>query len=145
MNNGEWFHARYDRRHNGAIVLQYAFAKRWAVSTVFEYISGSRFTPVVSQYVVTSPALSGFDIIPIYAPINSVKLSDAHRLDIGVKFKSPPDNFFKWQIFAGVYNAYNRANPVGLLVTADETTRKLKYEQPGLFGLLPFVSYGIKF
>jgi hypothetical protein len=145
MNNGEWFHARYDRRHNGAIVLQYAFAKRWAASMVWEYISGSRFTPVIGQYAITSPSLAGVDLVPVYAPINSVRLSDAHRLDFGVKFKSKPGKFLQWQIFAGVYNTYNRANPVGIIVTADETTGELKYLQPGLFGLLPFVSYGIRF
>lgn len=145
MNNGEWFHARYDRRHNGAVVLQYAFAKRWAASMVWEYISGSRFTPVIGQYALTSPSLTGVDLVPVYAPINSVRLSDAHRLDLGVKFKSRPDKMLQWQIFAGVYNAYNRANPVGIIVTADETTGALKYQQPGLFGLLPFVSYGIRF
>lgn len=145
INNGEWFHARYDRRHNGAIVLQYAFAKRWAVSSVFEYISGARFTPVIGQYAITSPSLTGVDLVPVYAPINSVRLADAHRLDFGVKFKSKPAKFIQWQIFAGVYNAYNRANPVGMLVAVDEATGQLKYQQPGLFGLLPFVSYGIKF
>lgn len=145
INNGEYFHARYDRRHNGAVVLQYAFAKRWAASMVFEYISGSRFTPVVGQYAVTSPSLGGVDLIPVYAPINSVKLSDAHRLDVGIKYKSRPGNFLQWQIFAGVYNVYNRTNPVGLLVAQDQVTGQLKYQQPGLFGLLPFVSYGIRF
>ncbi|HZY79963.1 MAG TPA: TonB-dependent receptor, partial [Cyclobacteriaceae bacterium] len=145
MNNGEWFHARYDRRHNGAIVMQYAFAKRWAASMVWEYISGSRFTPVIGQYAITSPSLTGIDLVPVYAPINSVRLSDAHRLDLGIKFKSRPDKVFQWQIFAGVYNAYNRANPVGMLVAVDEATGQLKYQQPGLFGLLPFVSYGIRF
>lgn len=145
INNGDWFHARYDRRHNGAVVLQYAFAKRWSASMVWEYISGSRFTPIIGQYAMTSPSMTGVDLVPVYAPINSVKLSDAHRLDFGVKYKSRPGRFIQWQIFAGVYNAYNRANPVGLLVALDETTGQLKYQQPGLFGLLPFVSYGIRF
>ncbi len=145
MNDGDWFHARYDRRHNGAIVTQYAFAKRWSVSSVFEYISGSRFTPVIGQYAITSPSLTGIDLVPVYAPINSVRLSDAHRLDLGVKYRSKPGKIVQWQIFAGVYNAYNRANPVGIIVSLDETTGQLKYQQPGLFGLLPFISYGIKF
>jgi CarboxypepD_reg-like domain/TonB-dependent Receptor Plug Domain len=145
MNDGDWFHARYDRRHNGAVVMQYAFAKRWSVSTVWEYISGSRFTPVIGQYAVTSPSLAGIDLVPVFAPINSVRLSDAHRLDFGVKYRSKPGKFVHWQIFAGVYNAYNRANPVGIIVLLDETTGQLKYQQPGLFGLLPFISYGIKF
>jgi hypothetical protein len=48
-------------------------------------------------------------------------------------------------VFAGVYNAYNRANPVGITIEQDEVTGELRYEQPGLFGLIPFVSYGISF
>lgn len=145
INNGEWFRARYDRRHNAAVVAQYAFAKRWAVSGVWEFISGSRFTPVIGQYTVLAPTLTGFDLIPVYSGINEVKLADAHRLDLGIKFLSKPERKFRWQWFAGVYNAYNRASPIGIIIEQDETDGSLKYSQPGLFGLLPFISYGFKF
>lgn len=145
INQGEWFYSRYDRRHNGAVVAQYAFAKRWAVSTVWEVISGSRFTPVIGQYIVFAPSLTGVDLIPVYSGVNEVQLADTHRLDIGLKFKSKPDKKFKWQWFAGVYNAYNRANPVGINIEQDETDGSLRYEQPGLFGLIPFISYGFRF
>ena len=94
---------------------------------------------------MVSPAVTGFDLVPVYPAINSIKMSDSHRLDLGIKYKSKPGNFFQWQIFAGLYNTYNRANPIAILVVADTKTGKLKYEQPGLFGLLPFISYGIKF
>jgi outer membrane cobalamin receptor len=145
INNGEWFHARYDRRHNGAVVAQYAFAKRWAVSAVWEFISGARFTPVVGQYTVLAPTLTGVDLIPVYSGINEVKLADSHRLDLGIKFRSKPERRFQWQWFAGVYNAYNRASPIGIVIEQNETDNSLKYSQPGLFGLLPFISYGFKF
>lgn len=144
INQGDWFTSRYDRRHNGAIVAQYAFHKRWSVSGVWEFISGSRFTPVIGQYVVLAPTLTGVDLIPVYSGINEVKLSNTHRLDLGLKFKSKPEKKFQWQWFAGVYNAYNRANPVGISIEQDEETNALRYEQPGLFGLLPFISYGFK-
>jgi hypothetical protein len=145
INNGDWFHARYDRRHNGAIVAQYAFGKRWAASLVWEFISGSRFTPIIGQYAVVAPTLSGVDLIPVYAGINQVKLTDSHRLDLGIKFLSKPGKKFQWQWFAGVYNTYNRANPIGIFITQNETDGSLQYLQPGLFGLLPFISYGFKF
>jgi hypothetical protein len=144
INNGEWFHARYDRRHNGAVVAQYAFAKRWAVSAVWEFISGARFTPVIGQYSILAPTLTGVDLIPVYSGINEVKLADSHRLDLGIKFRSKPERKFQWQWFAGVYNAYNRASPIGIVIEQDETDNSLKYSQPGLFGLLPFISYGFK-
>lgn len=144
VNGGEWFRARYDRRHNGAVIVQYAFAKRWAASMVFEYISGARFTPVVGQYVVGAPNLAGVDLVPVFSKMNAVKLSDSHRLDLGLKFLSKPGRKFQWHCFAGVYNAYNRATPIGIVIEKDDKGN-LKYVQPGLFGLLPFISYGFKF
>ncbi len=143
INSGAWFPSRYDRRHNGAIVAQYAFNKRWAISGVWEFISGSRFTPVIGQYIVFAPTLTGVDLIPVYSGINEVKLSNTHRLDLGIKLRSKPEKKFQWQCFAGVYNGYNRANPIGINIE-QQPDGSLKYEQPGLFGLLPFISYGFK-
>jgi hypothetical protein len=144
LNGGEWFHARYDRRHNGAIVMQYSLGKRWAASAVWEFISGARFTPVIGQYTVLAPTLTGFDLIPVYSEVNGVKLTDSHRLDLGIKFFSKPEKKIRWHWFAGVYNAYNRASPLGIIIEQDETDGSLNYLQPGLFGLLPFISYGFK-
>lgn len=144
LNRGEWFHARYDRRHNGAIVAQYSLGKRWAVSAVWEFISGARFTPVIGQYTMLAPTLTGFDLIPVYSELNGVKLADSHRLDLGLKFFSKPHRKFQWHWFAGAYNVYNRASPVGIFIEQNELDGSLKYSQPGLFGLLPFISYGFK-
>ncbi len=144
INGGKWFPSRYDRRHNGAIVGQYAFNLRWAFSLVWEYISGSRFTPVIGQYVLLAPTLTGADLIPVYSGINQVKLASSHRLDIGLKFKSQPSRKFQWQWFAGIYNVYNRANPISINIRQDQTDQSLSYEQPGLFGMIPFISYGFK-
>lgn len=145
INGGNWFPSRYDRRHNAAVVAQYALTDRWSVSLVWEYISGARFTPVIGQYIMPSPTLTGMDLIPVYSAINGVKLADSHRLDLGIKFSSKPGRNFHWHFFAGAYNIYNRANPIGITIEQDETTGILKYRQPGLFGFLPFVSYGFGF
>ena len=145
MNRGEWFPARYDRRHNGAVVGQYTFHPRWAASVVWEFISGSRFTPVIGQYIIPAPTMSGVDLVPLFADVNSVKLSDTHRLDLGLKFMSRPDARFGWHLFAGVNNVYNRASPVGIIIETDRTNGSLRYSQPGLFGLLPFFSFGFRF
>lgn len=145
INGGDWFYARYDRRHNIAIVTNYRFARRWSVSAVWEFISGSRFTPIIGKYVVPAPTLAGASIIPVYAPMNSVKLADTHRLDLGLKFKpSRVGKRFQGEWFFGVYNVYNRATPVTIAIVSngDGTFR---YEQPGVFGFLPFISYGFTF
>lgn len=144
LNGGEWFPARYDRRHNGAVVAQHSIGKRWMASVVWEYISGARFTPAVGQYVALAPNGAGLDLIPMFADVNSVKLTDSHRLDIGAKLFSKPGSRFQWEWFVGVYNAYNRATPFGIVVKENESDNSLSYSQPGLFGLLPFISYGCR-
>ncbi len=145
INMGNPFPARYDRRHNAAIVGQYALHKRWAASVVWEYISGSRFTPVIGQYIMPAPTLTGVDLVPVFSAVNAVKLADSHRLDLGIKFMNKPGSKWEWHWFAGVNNAYNRASPVGIIIEQDETDNSLRYAQPGLFGLLPFISYGFSF
>jgi hypothetical protein len=124
--------------------MNYEFARRWSFSGVFEFISGSRFTPIIGRYVIPSPTLAGVNLIPVYAPTNSVKLADTHRLDLGIKYRSKPGKRFQSEWFAGVYNVYNRATPYGISIEYDGNG-SYRYEQPGLFGLLPFVSYGFKF
>jgi hypothetical protein len=144
INDDHWFLARYDRRHNADVVTSYRITPRWSVSAVWEFMSGSRFTPVIGQYVVPSPTLAGLDLVPVYAPMNSVKLADTHRLDLGIKLRSRPEKKFQSEWFAGVYNVYNRASPIGITIVAN-TDGSYSYQQPGLFGFLPFVSYGFKF
>jgi hypothetical protein len=110
---------------------------------VWEFISGAKFTPVIGKYVIAAPTSTGLDLLPVFAPTNSVKLSDTHRLDLGIKFKSKPGRRFKYEWFAGVYNVYNRSNPVGITIEPNEDG-SLRYEQPGIFGFLPFISYKFK-
>jgi hypothetical protein len=144
IDDNHWFLARYDRRHNAAVVTSYKISPRWSVSAVWEFMSGSRFTPVIGQYVVPAPTLAGLDLVPVYASMNSVKLADTHRLDLGIKRRSPPGKRFQSEWFVGVYNAYNRASPIGITIVANGNGT-YSYQQPGLFGLLPFISYGFKF
>lgn len=145
INGGEWFSSRYDRRHNGALVARYRMGSRWTASMVWEFISGSRFTPVIGQYIVPAASNTGIEVVPLYSGINQVKLSDSHRLDLGVKFSSKRERKLNWHLFAGVNNVYNRASPVGVFIEKDETDGSLRYVQPGLFGLLPFFNAGFKF
>ncbi len=143
LNYGQWFYSRYDRRHNTALVTQYKINERWEASAVWEFMSGSRFTPVTGQYVVTAPSYTGVNLIPEYSGINQVKMSDSHRLDLGIKYKYKGGNRFKWHAFAGVNNAYNRASPIGIFIIPDDNGT-LQYSQPGLFGLLPFFNFGFE-
>ncbi|HEX8545360.1 MAG TPA: TonB-dependent receptor [Cytophagaceae bacterium] len=143
INNGKTFFAKYDRRHNASVVLSYDITKRISFSTTWVYLSGSRFTPLVGNYVAPHPSLSGVDVLPIYTERNGIKLSDSHRLDVNLIFKSKPDRKFAGEFHVGAYNIYNRASPYRVNVVP--TGIGYKYTQPGLFGFLPFIAYNFKF
>lgn len=145
LNNGAAFPARYDRRHNVSLVANYKLFKRWEVSAVWEYLSGSRFTPVIAQYAIANPLNTGVTVENVYPDRNSVALSNTHRLDLSLVKKSKPNRkiYSEWRL--GIYNVYNRAAPVGIQIEQDEETGLFRYEQPGLFGTLPFISYRFKF
>jgi hypothetical protein len=143
LNMGKPFRARYDRRHNLSLVTNYKPGKRITFSAVWEYISGARFTPLIGYYAVPNAALTGIDLIPLYPERNSVGLNDTHRLDLSItlhgKKKADRSWYGEWQL--SLYNAYNRATPIAITLNYDEDRNAYFYEQPGLFGVLPSLTY----
>lgn len=144
LNDGQRFNATYDRRHNGAIVVQYNFTRRFAVSTVWEYISGRRFTPVIGQYAMANPLNTGVEVFEIYSTRNAYTLADAHRLDLMIIIKGRGARRLQGEFRAGLYNVYNSTTPIQMYITSDDFGN-FRYVQPGLFGTLPFISYLFKF
>jgi hypothetical protein len=143
LNMGKPFRARYDRRHNFSLVSNYKPGKRITFSAVWEYISGARFTPLIGYYAVPNAALTGVDLSPLYPERNSVGLNDTHRLDLSItlhgKKKVERSWYGEWQL--SLYNAYNRATPIAITLNYDEARNAYFYEQPGLFGALPSLTY----
>ncbi|PWJ34200.1 TonB-dependent receptor [Sediminitomix flava] len=140
INYGAWFPSRYDRRHNVSIVGNYILHPRWKLSGTWEYLSGARFTPIIARYLTLNPVSTVVDIVPVYSSRNGVKLADVHRLDLSVEFSSKPEKKVQWKIVAGAYNVYNRTSPVGIVLSYDRDANTYRYEQPGLFGMLPFMN-----
>ncbi len=147
LNKGNTFPARYDRRHNVSLVSNYELNDRWSFSMVWEFISGARFTPIIGYYAVPNSAVTGVDLIPQYPDRNQIKLADSHRLDFSIILKGRKKTNRKWQgdWHFSIYNAYNRATPVAINIEYDEITGTYSYEQPGILGLLPSISYNFKF
>jgi hypothetical protein len=144
LNGGKPFPAKYDRRHNVALTGIYNLGKRFGISLVWEYISGSRFTPVIGQYSLLNPNNSGVDVLYIYTSRNKVRLAAAHRLDLMFIWKSKQEKKFKSEWHLGVYNVYNRATPISINIVKDNSGG-FRYEQPGVFGTIPTLSYHFKF
>ncbi len=144
LNNGNIFLTRFDRRHDLNLVLQYEALKRLQISAVWNYASGSRFTPVIGRFMMPSGNLNSVDVLPIYGGRNSSQLAAINRLDINMSLKSKASNKFQseWQI--GAYNVFNRTQPFRVRME-NRSNGQIAYKQVGLFGFIPYVSYQFQF
>ncbi len=146
LNQGKTYFAKYDRRHDISVVLNYKLSKRWSFSAVWVYSTGYRFTAQIGQYLVPNPALNGVDVIPIYTDRNAVKMSPSHRLDLNFVLGPKKQKKFNDEWHFGCYNFYNRATPYKIeIVPTDDGSVGYKYQQPGLFGFIPSIAYNFKF
>ncbi len=144
INEGEPFFARYDRRHNLAIVGTFELSRRLAFSATWVYLSGARFTPPVGQFAVPNSGFSGVEVLPIYPSRNSIQLPASHRLDVNLIIKRRPGRKWSGEWHLGAYNVYNRAQPFRIDVGLDKGGN-YRYEALGLFGFIPSIAYNFKF
>lgn len=145
LNQGNWFPAKYDRRHNFSLVTNYTISRRWDLGMVWVYSSGSRFTAQVGKYFMPRPGLNGVEVVPVYTSRNAVRMSPSHRLDLNLVYKARQSRKFKTEWVLSIYNFYNRAEPYRIKIAVDPQTGGLKYSQPGIFGTLISVAYNFKF
>lgn len=149
LNDGETYFAKYDRRHDLSVVGILELTKRLSFSSVFVLQNGSRFTAQIGQYFQPNASLTGVDVVPIYSDRNEIRMAATHRLDVNLIIKSRPENkkgeprrfLTEWHL--GAYNLYNRAAPYRVNVVPTQTG--YKYQQPGLFGMIPFVSFNFEY
>lgn len=110
----------FDRRHNINVVGSYVFGKKrnWEANVRWNYGSPFPTTPTQGYYPQLNfnyninynyPTANG---ILGYLPgeLNSVRLPDFHRLDIGIKYKYDWNEKVILEINAGATNVYNREN-----------------------------------
>ncbi|MEO1450647.1 MAG: TonB-dependent receptor, partial [Bacteroidota bacterium] len=103
LNGGEAFWSKYDRRHDLAAVAIFNLTDRLNVSGVYTYLSGSRFTPQIGQYLAPNPALTGVELIPIFAARNSVRLTGTNRVDLSLAFRNKLRKRLKSEWVLSVY------------------------------------------
>jgi len=141
INKGEWYYARYDRRHNVAVVLNYQLTPKWAFTSSFVYQSGYPVTLPEGAYIGTDGYVKLY-----YSGRNNARISDFHRLDIGATYSFKTKKRQRdaaWNL--GVYNVYNRKNPNYLEIDGLIRGTQLSIKQQSLLPILPYFSYQVKF
>lgn len=143
INEGRVFPAKYDRRHDISITVQYKFNDRFDVSSTWVFSTGNCGTLGLQYYEGL-----GNDYVPIIQALerNNYRLGNYHRLDIGMNYhRKRKYGIGTWNV--SVYNAYNHNNP--FLVFTDYKTdgeNEVKVlKQAGIFPIIPSVSYSYKF
>lgn len=149
INEGKWFPYTYDRTHDGSITLQYKMNKGWTIGSTFIYQTG---------HAVTFPVAAGADYF-IFKDVNNARIPDYHRLDFNASRTFPgrknPNTLHT--IVLGVYNFYNRANPIDFRL--QPTSRRgiepvtgqtvlvdgFQLRQRSLFPIVPSISYKWEF
>ena len=145
LNNGETYPARYDRRHDMSIVVNYEPGKKWRFGGVFVYGTGAATTLPERFYIVEGV------LTQEYSDVNQYRLAAYHRIDLAATYTPVPKKKRRVQsswVFS-IYNVYSRYNPY--FIYFDQTgspydgTLRVEARQVSLFPILPAVTWNFKF
>jgi len=142
INNNKAYPFRLDNRHIFDINLNYELGKRWIVKSSFTYKSGAATTMVTGYYFWEDIPFS------IYSERNAYRLPAYHKMDIALTKKSKEKAGRKWssEWSFGANNIYNRKNTFAVYMKNGTINNRYgSIAQLSFFGIMPFISYSIKF
>lgn len=139
INDGRWYNASNDRRHDFSITAIYSLSDSWSLSGAWIYSSGTPLTAPDVKYEI------GGETCYYYSARNSYHTPATHRLDISATYTHTGPVFtYQWSF--GLYNAYCRYNPYIIYFEDDPSKPSgTRAVQQSLYGLIPSVSYTLKF
>lgn len=140
INQGQWYNANNDRRHDVNIVARYRLSPTWTLNATWIFNSGQAFTAPSAKYQIID------NYIYYYAERNGYRAPDYHRLDIGATWskKISKGRLTREWTFS-IYNLYNRYNPYLIRFEDSQYGRGTTAKQYSLFGIMPSVAFNLKF
>jgi len=149
LNNGEWFWAKYDRRHDVSISLNYEIIRnKLSVSAVWVFASGNTMTTPAGYYIFNGILMTE------YIDRNGYRLPPYHRLDLSVNWNIAKRKRFETGVNFSIYNVYNHKNPFFIFYETttnfnpevnppifDITTKAYKMS---LFPIIPSINWNFK-
>lgn len=136
INDGRWYDASNDRRNDLAVVAIYELTPKWNLSASWTYSSGRPLTAPDEKYVIAGTTCYYF------SGRNTYKTPPSHRLDISATYTRSEHSVWSF----GVFNAYSHQSPFVIYFEDDPSKPSgTRAVQQALFGLIPSVSYTLKF
>jgi hypothetical protein len=140
INGGRWYTANNDRRHDIDIVATYRLSDTWTLSALWVYNSGQAFTAPSGKYEIID------NYIYYYAERNGYRTPATHHLDVSATWtKHIARGRLTREWSFGIYNLYNRYNPFLITFEDSEYGARTKARQYSLFGIVPSVSFCLKY
>lgn len=150
LNSGLIFPAKYDRRHDLSVVLDFSLSKSWRFGGAFVYATGNSLTLPIQRYIFEGR------ITDIYGARNGYRMAPYHRADISATYTPDParsrkrrDSRTKSSWTFGVFNLYNRLNPYFIYFSNEGNlsagTLDLQANQVSLFPIIPSITWNFKF
>ena len=143
LNHGDWFPAKYDRRHDASIVLSYEVSKKWTLGGIWVYGTGQAITIPVGRY------LHEGNVITQYTEQNGYRMDPYHRLDVAATYYPQKEKkHLEHSLTISFYNLYNRKNPYFIYYDIEgsiyENNLSVQGKQVSLFPILPSLTWNFK-
>jgi hypothetical protein len=141
INNGEWYRANYDKRHNLAITASYDVNDRWSIGGIFAYQTGRAATFPNGKYQYQGITVANYGLR------NENSLSAYHHLDLSVTYKPKPHKTKGWrgEWVLSIYNVYNRKNAAAFTFGQNSVSGESEAKKMSIFGIIPGITYNFKF
>ena len=141
INRGKTYLAPFDKTHSVNIVANFELSKKISLSAVFIYATGNPTTYPAGRFEING------EYFPIYSGRNEDRRPDYHRLDLSFNFIPKPDTKKRWkgEWNVSLFNAYNKKNPWMITLNQERETGRPYAEMFYLFGIVPSITYNVKF
>ncbi|GJM35752.1 MAG: TonB-dependent receptor [Saprospiraceae bacterium] len=149
---GQRYPFKYDRRHDLKIIVNHQISKKWAFSATWVLSSGFAYTLPLEKYTIQLT-----DYLPVITEEvfdngekNGQRMPFYHHLDFTFNYVFKTGKF-EHNLNLGVYNVYNRRNPLyntirkRYLNQNDKLLEVNKTVQVLLVPITPSIHYSIKF
>ena len=141
INQGDWYRSAYDKTHELSLNLSYNHSKKWKWDANAILQTGQPITYPLGQYEFMGTR------VPSFGQRNGQRLPTYHRIDIAATLTpaKQQDKKIKGSWVFGIYNIYNRRNAATISFKQDPETGKNQAYKLSIFGIIPSVTYNIRF
>lgn len=141
INNGKWYRANYDKRHNLSLTATCQLTKKWSFGGAFTYQTGRAATYPIGKYQYQGITIAN------YGERNARSLPAYHHLDLSATYTPKPDSKKRWKgewVFS-IYNVYGRNNAASIMFEQNRETGLSEAKRISIFGITPGVTYNFRF